>query len=109
MERISKYLEDKQFIQWVFTPGNELNEWWNSFEATNPKEIENIQLARRILQKLHTSDKELSEDEKIILFSQILKQVESRQEMRTNRKIFIGFMKYAAVAIMFFAIGALLF
>jgi transmembrane sensor len=109
MERISNYLEDKQFIQWVFSPGNELNEWWQTFEMANPKEKENIQLARRILQKLHTSDKELSEDEKIILFSQILKQVESRQEMRTYRKIFIGFMKYAAVAILFFGTGALLF
>jgi len=93
----------------VFSPGNELNEWWNSFKAANPKEKENIQLARRILQKLHTSDRELSEDEKIMLFSQILKQVEAQQEQRTSRKIFMGIMKYAAVAILFFSVGALLF
>jgi ferric-dicitrate binding protein FerR (iron transport regulator) len=109
MENISKYLDDKRFIQWVFSPGNELNEWWNSFKAANPKEKENIQLARRILQKLHTSDRELSEDEKIMLFSQILKQVEAQQEQRTSRKIFMGLMKYAAVAILFFSVGALLF
>ncbi|MGC9353763.1 MAG: FecR family protein, partial [Mariniphaga sp.] len=109
MENISKYLNDKRFIQWVFSPGNELNEWWNSFKAANPKEKENIQLARRILQKLHTSDRELSEDEKIMLFSQILKQVEAQQEQRRSRKIFIGLMKYAAVAILFFSVGALLF
>jgi len=109
MENISKYLDDKRFIQWVFSPGNELNDWWNSFEAANPKEKENIQLARRILQKLHTTDKELSEDEKIMLFSQILKQVEKQQQGQKNRKISIGLLKYAAVAILFFAIGALLF
>lgn len=109
MENISKYIDDKRFIQWVFSPGNELNEWWNSFKAANPKEKENIQLARRILQKLHTSDRELSEDEKIMLFSQILKQVEAQQEQRTSRKIFMGIMKYAAVAILFFSVGALLF
>lgn len=109
MENISKYIDDKRFIQWVFSPGNELNEWWNSFKAANPKEKENIQLARRILQKLHTSDKELSEDEKIMLFFQILKQVEAQQEQRTSRKIFMGLMKYAAVAILFFSVGALLF
>jgi transmembrane sensor len=109
MENISKYLDDKRFIQWVFSPGNELNEWWNSFKAANPKEKENIQLARRILQKLHTSDRELSEDEKIMLFSQILKQVEAQQEQRRSRKIFIDLMKYAAVAILFFSVGALLF
>jgi transmembrane sensor len=109
MENISKYLDDKQFIQWVFSPGNELNDWWNSFEASNPKEKENILLARRILQKLHTTDKELSEDEKIMLFSQILKQVEARQESRKTSRFITGFLKYAAVAILFFAIGALLF
>lgn len=109
MEKISKYLEDKRFIQWVFSPGNELDEWWKSFEASNPKEKENIQLARRILQKLHTTNKELSEDEKIILFTQILKQVENRQERGKTRKIIGSFLKYAAVAILFFSIGALLF
>jgi len=109
MERISKYLEDKRFIQWVFSPGNELDEWWKSFEASNPKEKENIQLARRILQKLHTTDKELSEDEKIMLFTQILKQVEKQQERRKVRKIIGSFLKYAAVAVLFFFIGALMF
>ena len=109
MERISKYLEDKQFIQWAFSPGNELNEWWQTFETANPKEKQNILLAKRILQKLHTKDKELSEDEKILLFSQILKQVETRQQKSKTRKILVGFLKYAAVAILFFSIGALLF
>lgn len=109
MERISKYLEDKRFIQWVFSPRNELNEWWQTFETANPKEKENILLAKRILQTLHTKDKELSEDEKILLFSQILKQVEARQQKSKTRKILIGFLKYAAVAILFFSIGAMLF
>lgn len=109
MENISKYLDDKRFIQWVFSPGNELSEWWNSFETANPKEKENIQLARRILQKLHTNDKELSEDEKIILFSRILKQVEEEQQSHKTRKLVIELLKYAAVAILFFSIGALLF
>ena len=109
MEKISKYLDDKRFIQWVFSPGNELNEWWQAFEAGNPKEKQNIQLAKRILQKLHTKDKELSEDEKIMLFSQILKHVEYRQQKSKTRRIFVGFLKYAAIAILFFSIGALLF
>ena len=109
MENISKYLEDKLFIQWIFNPGDELNEWWHLFETSNPQEKENIRMARSILQKLHTKDKEISEDEKIMLFSQILKQVETGQRIGKSRKIFIDFMKYAAVAIVFFAIGALLF
>jgi transmembrane sensor len=109
MENITVYLEDRQFICWVFSPGHELDEWWKAFETANPHEKENIQLARRILQKLHTNDKELSEEEKIILFTRILKQVESDRPTHKTRKLIAGFLKYAAVAILFFAIGALLF
>jgi transmembrane sensor len=109
MENITVYLEDRQFICWVFSSGHELDEWWKAFETANPHEKENIQLARRILQKLHTNDKELSEEEKIILFTRILKQVENDRTVPKNRNLIAGFLKYAAVAILFFAIGALLF
>jgi transmembrane sensor len=109
MENISKYFEDKHFIEWVFCANDQLDEWWKNFEAGNPQERENIQLARRILQKLHTSDKELSEKEKIMLFTRILKRIEKHQQVRKSRKLVTSFMKYAVVAILFFSIGALLF
>jgi len=109
MEDITKYLEDKRFIQWVFNPGHELDDWWKSFETQNPNERKNIQLARRILQKLHTDDRELSENEKILLFTRILKRVEEHQHSRRARKLIVPSLKYAAVALLFFAIGALLF
>jgi transmembrane sensor len=109
MKIISKYLEDKRFIQWVFHPDDELEEWWKSQEKDSPAERENIQLARRILQKLQTHDKELSEDEKILLFTRILKQVEEHHRISKTRRAIFGIMRYAAVAVLFFAIGALLF
>ncbi|NLZ46180.1 MAG: DUF4974 domain-containing protein [Clostridiales bacterium] len=109
MKNICKYLEDPRFIQWVFSPEDELNEWWETFQTNNPLEKENILLAHGILHKFRTTDKVLSEDEKIILFAQILHQIEARQEAKNTRRVFTGLMKYAAVAILFFAIGALLF
>jgi transmembrane sensor len=109
MENISKYLEDKRFIQWVFGNGPELEEWWKNFETENPLERQNIQSARCILQKLQTRNHELSEDDKIILFTKIIKQVEERQKNGRMNVMFVTSMKYAAVAILFFAIGALFF
>lgn len=109
MENISKYLDDKRFIQWVFSPSNELEKWWKTFETGHPKEKHNIQLARKILLRLKTLDKNLSEEEKIILFSRILKQIEEKQNLRKAVGFFKVFLKYAAVAILFFSIGALLF
>jgi len=109
MKQISKYLEDKLFIQWVFEPDDELEAWWKAKEMDFPDERENIHLARRILQKLQTHDKELSDDEKILLFTRILKQVEEHHRQNKTRRIIFGIMRYAAVAVSFFTIGSLLF
>jgi hypothetical protein len=109
MEKLSKYLEDQRFIQWVFYSNKELEKWWKEFEVDNPKEKHNIKLARKILKKLHTSDKQLSEEEKIIIFSKILKEIEEKKYDSNIKIFYLSFIRYAAVAILFFLIGALLF
>lgn len=109
MENISQYLENKKFIEWVFNPDETLDNWWKSFKIDNPHEKENIILAKNIINSLRTKDKELSEDEKILLFSQILKQVEGKQQSARKVRFLTTILKYAAVAVIFFLIGALLF
>ena len=109
MENISKYLEDKRFISWIFNSNDELEKWWKSYETGHPNEKQNIQLARKILYNIKTTDKQLSDEEKILLFSGILKQVEEQQNAKRKFKRLTGILKYAAVAILFFAVGALLF
>lgn len=109
MEKISKYLEDKQFIHYVFNPSPKAEEWFRSIEIDNPDEKENIQLARKILLKLQTTDKELFSDEKVILFTRVIKKIEENQKNRKIRHVFIELMKYAAVAILFFALGTVMF
>ena len=109
MENISKYLDDKRFIRWIFNPDDELEKWWKTYETDHLEEKQNIQLARNILLKLVTSDKNLSEEEKIMMFSRILKQIEEKQKSRKTIRLFTGLLKYAAVAILFFSIGAILF
>jgi hypothetical protein len=109
MKNLSKYLEDKRFIDWVFNPTEELEIWWSSYKSSHKEERENILLARRIICKFKTSDKELSVEEKIILFSNILKQIENKKERQKKIKLYFSWMKYAAVAVLFFSFGALLF
>lgn len=108
MEQLSKYLENKNFIIWVFQPDEELEQWWKQFETNHPEEKRNILLARKVLQKFRTSNKELTEEEKILLFSKILKQIEEQRSGR-GRQLAFGLLKYAAVALIFFSIGALVF
>jgi len=109
MEQLSKYIENKNFILWVFEPDNELELWWTRFETDHPVEKMNIQLARKVLLKFRTTNKTLTEEEKIALFSGILREVEDKQYWGKTRRLITGSLKYAAVAMLFFSIGALLF
>jgi len=109
MAHLSKYIENINFIAWVFQPNVELEEWWNQFETEHPEEKKNIQLARKVLMKFRTANSELSEAEKIMLFSKVLKQVEEKQHSGKTVRLITGLLKYAAVALLFFSIGALLF
>ena len=109
MEQLSKYLENKNFILWVFEPDAVLESWWSHFETEHPGEKRNIQLARKVLLKFRTTNINLTEEEKIKLFSKVLGQIEEKQYTGKTRRLVIGLLKYAAVALLFFSIGALLF
>ena len=109
MDNLSKYLEDISFINWVFEPTSKLDVFWEGFEKLHPEEARNIQMARRVIQQFRTVAKPLSEEDKILLFSRILKQIEKKQKSKESKLRLLGLMKYAAVALIFFSIGALLF
>ncbi len=108
MDEINKYLEDKNFIQWIFNSTPELERWWELFELKNPHEKENIQLARSILHRFQTKDSQLNSDQKIILFTNILKNIEDRKERIRRIRPLIVFARYAAVAVLFFSLGVAL-
>jgi len=109
MDDLSKYLEDIQFISWVFEPTDRLNSIWVKFQTTHPEEVKNIRMARKVILQFSTVAKPLSQEEKILLFSRVLKQIEEKQKSGKTKRIILGFARYAAVAILFFSIGALLF
>lgn len=109
MADLSKYLENIQFICWVFEPTDELDLIWIQYQAEHLEEVRNIRMARRIILQFRTVAQSLSEEEKILLFSRVLNQIEEKQKSEKTTSIFIGFAKYVAVAILFFSIGALLF
>jgi hypothetical protein len=109
MAHLSKYIENINFIAWVFHPNIELEQWWSQFETEHPEEKRNIQLARKVLMNFRTTNNELTEVEKILLFSKVLKQIEEKQHLGKSSRVVISLLKYAAVALLFFSIGALLF
>ena len=109
MDQISKYFENKDFILWVFEPSKELDSFWVQYETEHPEEKRNIHQARRVLLKFRTSNRNLTEEEKIVLFTRVLREVEERQSTNKTRKLVLALLKYAAVALLFFSLGALFF
>jgi hypothetical protein len=109
MEHLGKYIEDKNFIQWVFQPDEELEAWWSRFEVDHPEEKKSILLARKVLLKFRTRNHGLTEEEKIALFASVLKQIEARQNPNHLKRFAGRIFSYAAVALIFFSMGALLF
>ena len=109
MDNISKYLEDLTFINWVFNPTHDLDLFWTQYKIDHPEEIANLQSARKIVLQFRSVAVSLSEADKIILFSKILKKIEAKQKSGKNTRILIGFARYAAIALIFFSIGAILF
>jgi transmembrane sensor len=109
MENLSKYFENKHFIQQIFEATPESEVWIKQFEADHPEEKNNIQLARKIILQFRTTHKVLSEEDKLVLFSGILSKIEEARQKSRTAILVTGFLKYAAVAIVFFAVGALVF
>src|SRR5690554_6265637 len=109
MRHLEKYFEDKRFIKWVFSSDKEQDLWRENYKYYNSIEQENIQLAHKILKMLHTKDKDLSEEERLYLYSNIIEQISQRQQKRKLYRKFKNSLKYAAVAIVFFILGAILF
>ncbi len=109
MENLIKYLDDPKFIKWVVNPDNELNIWWQNYQAANPGEKQKIKLAKKIIQKLQTNDKILSEKGKTLLFNGIMANVERHEHLRKLTRFTVGFLKYAVIAFLFFSLGVILF
>jgi len=109
MDKIGQFLEDKRFIDWVFHPDEDIERYWENYLREHPEEKPNLLLARKVVGKFRTIDSDLSESQKIMLFSGILKEIERRQSGQRKIKLVAVISRYAAVALLFFSIGALLF
>lgn len=109
MEKLSTFLEDLRFIEWVVRPTPELQGFWNDHLRNHPEDRENIEAAKRLVIRLRIREIPLDENEKIVLFSRIIKHIEQEGNRRKRLSLVSGILRYAAVAIIFFALGYLLF
>ncbi len=103
-----KYIEDPDFLNWVFhtTPAIEL--YWENYLLEHPEEKCYLLELKDRLAELKFSDERLSVDEKKALANRVISRIDQNLNRNQKQLLLTTLMRYAAVAIVFAAIGGLL-
>jgi ferric-dicitrate binding protein FerR (iron transport regulator) len=108
MDHWKKYIENPKFLRWVFESDAALERDFSDFFKAHPEEEKEYRQVRKELRLLSITDHEISWQRGRELFQSISGQIRSSEERRKIVPFRLGtFMRYAAVAVIFFAIGAL--
>lgn len=108
MEDILKYIDNSLFFKWVYEPDENVNEYWNCYLEKHPEEKDFLLGLKRELALFRISGQTFSEEKKRILSEKIAGQIMEKQKSSRIRKIGKSFFKYAALAILFMGVGAVL-
>jgi len=106
MNFYDRLIENPLFFKWIFHPAPEINSYWDHYLDANPEEAGQIkELKSKIEIHLKFTNKNLTDLEKRSLAKKIILQL-GKTDVKKHRRMFIrNFMRYAAIALLFFAIG----
>ncbi len=107
MEKYFKYIEQPKFIDWVFSPTKESDQYWFKYITEHPEDKALILKLKQAISTFSSKKKVLSYDQKVALLQRIQQSVASESKKKKIRKIYLQSVKYAAVAILFFVAGTL--
>ncbi|MDP2336233.1 MAG: FecR domain-containing protein [Bacteroidota bacterium] len=102
-----KFIEDPQFLKWIFHNNPTINHYWEEYLSEHPEEKDQIAVLKHRLSELSFSNDSLRLKEKEELARQVMSRIDRDLKQIKRRLILTSFMKYAAVAIIFAAIGGL--
>lgn len=102
-----KFIENPRFLQWIFHNNQSINQYWGQYVLDHPEEEAQILELKTRLSELKYSDETMLQIEKEDIAQQVISRISLDLEKSKKKPIFISLMKYAAVAIIFAAIGGL--
>ena len=94
------------YIKWIFNPTTELDLYWDNYFEKHPEEAPHLLELKSKLRHIRLVNENLSEEEKIQLAHKILRKLDREEAKNKLRIRFVSFMKYAAIAVLFFSFGA---
>lgn len=105
MDKFLKYFEDKSFIRWILNPDADLNNYWMDYIKNNPDEKAQLELSRIIVSQLKSKKLSGNSNESITILAEIINTLKKKKKYQITQKIFLFFLKYAAVGLLFFSLG----
>ncbi|MGD9929225.1 MAG: FecR family protein [Mangrovibacterium sp.] len=107
MADLEKYIEDKRFLKWVFEPDTETENYYAAYLKAHPEEKVKLLNAKKELSLLAVKNVKPGTATKERIYHEI---TAARPTGRTGRLVRFNlavWARYAAIAILFFAIGSL--
>jgi len=108
MDLYEKILENPLFFPWVYNSNEQLDLWWANYIMENPEEAELIKELKFKFQDFKSTGAKLKKKEKKKIAQQILYKIEQNRGAIKAKKTAFSFLKYAAIAILFFTLGSTL-
>ena len=94
------------YIKWIFNPTTELDLYWDSYFEKYPEEAPHLLELKSKLRNIRIVNENLSEEEKIKLAYEISRKLDREETKNKFRNRLVSVIKYAAIAVLFFSIGA---
>lgn len=95
------------YIRWIFNPTLELDLYWDNYFKEHPDEAPHLLVLKSKLRNIRLVNENISEEEKIKLAYEISRKLDREDAKNKFRNRLINLMKYAAVAVLFFSVGAI--
>lgn len=109
MDQLKQLIEDSNFIKWVFKPDAESEEHFSAFFKEHPELEKKYLQIKKELRLISITEKEISYEKGAEIFKAITNQINSSTTRKNSIRKIQGLLRYAAIAVIFFAIGSLFF
>lgn len=103
-----KFIENPQFLKWIFNSGPAVETYWEQYLLDHQEEKEKLFELKALLSELRHQDDSFTGFEKAELEKRVQRKIEQDARQLKRRQLVQSLMKYAAVALIFTAIGGLL-
>jgi transmembrane sensor len=109
MDNLEKQIEDPRFIEWVFRTTPETDAYYIRYMEEHPDEKNELLKLRKELSLLSFPPEVISAERNDLIFKTTLTSILQSRKQKSVVKFPVSLLKYAAIAVLIFAVSTLVF